>query len=262
MFDPILCYVVFSFVDSRHLGNPAAVCMLDHWLDDKDMQQIAYLNQFSETAFIVFNKEFYEIRWFTPTVEVDICGHATLAAAWVVFSTHSEIRQLIFKSNTDLIEVFKKNEWIRLKFPIYSKFEKEFINKTYRNIFGDQIINIVTYQEWILFEFRSEEEIQNYKINIQNLEQIYFKKIIITAPSKNYDFVYRFFAPKCGITEDPATGSAQCLLAPYWQNITSKNNFKSAQLSERGGVLQCFIEKDYLFIQGLAKMYLKGKIFY
>ncbi|PCJ43997.1 MAG: isomerase [Moraxellaceae bacterium] len=252
-------YQVDAFADRLFSGNPAAICPIDQWLDDNRMQAIAEENNLSETAFIVAVDDGYQIRWFTPTCEVDLCGHATLAAAHVVFEFLGETSNSVcFHSNSGKLFVNKEADRLTLNFPTSSYTA---IQTPQTLIHGLGKVPIATYYaDDYLAIFQSEEDIRALTPDFSILQQLDRRGVIVTAPGNEVDFVSRFFAPNAGINEDPVTGSAHCLLTPYWANQLGKTVLHAKQLSKRGGDLTCQLNEGRVLISGRAITYLTGEI--
>lgn len=253
-------YQVDAFTKELFKGNPAAVCPLKEWLPDKLMQQIAAENNLSETAFIVPERQQYRIRWFTPALEVDLCGHATLAAAHIYFS-ELQIKQdkIVFESKSGPLLVKKANDGYIMDFPrdpIQSIPLPEIVKKALRK---EPIASFKGKSDY-LFILNNQEEVLDTEPDFALLKTLPARGIIISAVGKDVDFVSRFFAPQCGINEDPVTGSAHTTLVPYWAERLQKQQLTAKQVSERGGYLSCFLKKERVEIKGNAKTYLKGEI--
>lgn len=253
-------YQVDAFNNKIFKGNPAAVCPLTEWVSKDLMQAIAEENNLSETVFFVKNNNSFDIKWFTPTCEIDLCGHATLAAAHIIFTELSYNKNIIeFKSKSGKLTVKKDGDWYTLNFPSEEileiktplALEQAFdvpILKTYKGIWK------------LLVEFESEHIIANLKPNFYSLSKLESNGIIATSKGDSVDFVSRFFAPKIGINEDPVTGSAHTLLIPYWAKKLNKNNLNAIQLSNRVGILKCSYLKERVEMSGQAITYLKGNL--
>jgi len=252
-------YQIDAFSSCVFEGNPAAVCPLDEWLPDETMQSIAEENNLSETAFFVPKDDGFHIRWFTPASEVDLCGHATLGSAYVLFNILGYKNQAIqFDSKSGILVVTKQDDWLTLDFPkqppVYCETPKEIVEA-----FNKEPIECMMSED-IIAVFENEIDIESANPNFEQLKKLDSRGVIITAKSMRYDFVARFFAPKYGIPEDPVTGSAYTQLAPYWASKLGKQKFKAKQLSSRGGELYCEILGDRVLISGKATKYMEGKI--
>lgn len=254
-------YQVDAFTDRLFGGNPAGVCPLDNWLADEIMQKIAMENNLSETAFFVRKDNGFHIRWFTPKVEVNLCGHATLASAHVIFN-HLDYREkmISFESRSGILNVTKEGDRLILDFPA---------NKPARTALPDDFVhslNITPIQcyrgkEDYLLLYKSQQEIEALYPDFRYLEKVDARAVIVTAPGEKADFVSRFFAPRVGIDEDPVTGSAHTVLIPFWAEKLGKTEMKALQLSRRGGTLFCRLRGDRVDIGGNAVTFLKGEIF-
>ena len=250
-------YQIDAFAQNIFEGNPAAVCPLEEWIDDVIMQKIANENNLSETAFFVKEDDTYHIRWFTPTSEVDMCGHATLASAYVLFEILGYTEKVIlFNSKSGVLKVVKKNGKYQMDFPI-TEIKKCDIPDTLINAFNVKPIECYKSMDYILV-FENEQDIINAIPNLELLKNIDTRGVIITAKSQKYDFVNRMFAPKYGIDEDPVTGSAFTQLIPYWHEKLNKNTFTAKQVSQRGGEVFCTLENDKVKISGYGVKYLEA----
>ena len=255
-------YKVDSFSDNIFGGNPAAVCLIScEWPCEKLMQNIACENNLSETAFVLDNNEKLYIRWFTPTTEVSICGHATLAAAHVLFNHEGANRnELVFNSANHVLRVFKEEDMLALDFPQSDIWQIPFTENL-------DCFNFTPKECWrskdeYLLVFDNQSQIENAVCNLTKATKIDLSGFIITAKSnlQNIDFVSRYFGPKIGINEDPVTGSAHTLLVPYWQSVLCKDEFRALQLSKRGGKLFCKAKGNRTIICGKAVTFAKGEI--
>ena len=253
-------YQVDTFTNDLFKGNPAGVCPLSDWLPDEKMQAIAMENNLSETAFYVKEGDDFYIRWFTPTVEVDLCGHATLATAFVEFfilgNTNNELR---FTSKSGNLFVMKKGDQLELDFPKDNLEEIE-LTESLITPFQTKPIAAFKGKSDVLLLFGSSSEIENMTPDLHAIKTIDTRGVIVTAKGDDVDFVSRFFAPQAGIDEDPVTGSAHTTLTPFWSPKLVKNNLSAKQLSQRGGELACELVGDRVKIAGAARLYLKGEI--
>lgn len=253
-------YIVNAFSSGPFTGNPAAVCPLEQWLTDQVLQSIAAQNNLSETVFFVKDNDAYSIRWFTPTVEVPLCGHATLAAAYILFKELNYPKNEIqFHSKSGILKVIKEKDLFVLNFPS-EEFKELPITKNIKQDLGLNTIAAGIGRVFILIEVTTEAEVADANPDIQLLKKLDAAGVIITAKGTTADFVSRVFAPQSGIDEDPVTGSAHCLLIPYWAQKLNKDNLFAKQLSKRGGVLYCTYAGNRVFIGGKAELYLKGII--
>jgi PhzF family phenazine biosynthesis protein len=257
----IKLYQVDAFTDTVFHGNPAAVCILDDWLDDQLMQHIAMENNLSETAFAVHKNNQFHIRWFTPVKEVDLCGHATLATAHVLFTHHHyPHNEITFKSKRHgILKVRREGTDLTLDFPADTIKKAppppgliKSIGKKPRETWKGNTDYLLIYQ--------NEHDIRTITPNYHLLRQVNARGTIITAPGETSDFVSRFFAPQVGINEDPVTGSAHTTLIPYWAQKLKKKELSAIQLSQRQGTLKCRLTDDRVYISGKAKTYLTGEI--
>ncbi|MBL4762555.1 MAG: PhzF family phenazine biosynthesis protein [Gammaproteobacteria bacterium] len=252
-------YQVDAFAEKIFKGNPAAVCPLESWLPDEVMQLIAQENNLSETAFIVATVDGYHIRWFTPVAEVDLCGHATLAAAYVLFTSLGIKEKTIkFSSKSGELKVTKNGSFITMNFPSQPPKKCETPSAIIQ-AFDIQPLECLQAEDYVVV-YRTEEEVSAVKPNFNLLNNLNLRGVIITAESKQYDFVARYFAPKYGINEDPVTGSAYTQLVPYWSNRLSKKELHAKQLSSRGGELFCELLGNRVNIAGRAVKYMEGII--
>lgn len=254
-------YQIDAFTDRVFSGNPAAVCPLDEWLSDELLQQIAKENNLAETAFYKKQENQYQIRWFTPKVEVDLCGHATLAAAYVLFNHENFDGNVIdfYSPRSGQLTVRKQNEYLTLNFPVDS-YERIELSENLINGFDITPIKALKGKTDYVLVFENEDQIRNLKPNLQQISKLGGRGVIVTAKGDAVDFVSRFFAPQSGIDEDPVTGSAHTTLTPFWSNQLGKNELSAIQLSERTGFLKCKFLGDRVEISGQAKLYLTGEI--
>ncbi len=252
-------YQIDAFTDTPFRGNPAAVIPLETWLPDNTMQSIAEENNLSETAFFVPKDEGFHLRWFTPKTEVDLCGHATLAAAYVLFDILGHNKERIeFESKSGILTVLKKDDLLVMDLPAQTPVP---CNVPYEIVkaFDRTPIECLRSEDYIVV-FETESDILSIKPDIAYLQKLDLRGVIITAKSRQYDFVSRFFAPKHGIDEDPVTGSAHTQLIPYWARKLDKTKMKAKQVSHRGGELVCELRNDRVLISGKAVKFLEGKI--
>ncbi len=247
-------YIIDAFTDKIFSGNPAAVCVLDHFPGNDMMQSIAAENNLSETAFVVKENEHYHIRWFTPKSEIDFCGHATLAAAFVLFNFYeNEAAELEFAGQIGEFTVQRSGELIRMNFPAY---DIEHIEITDMMIEALGTIPLAAYKDRdILFVLRDEDEVRNLQPDMELISKLDGACIAVTAKGTEYDCVSRVFAPKFGITEDPVTGSTHCMIAPYWCKRLNKTNITAFQASSRTGILYCESVGDEIIVSGKAVLF-------
>jgi len=260
MDNTIIIFQVDAFTSSLFQGNPAAVCLLDEWLDETLMQSIAQENNLSETAFLVETGGKFEIRWFTPESEVDLCGHATLASAHVLFEHLRYEHEIIFNSfNSGQLNVQKEGEWLTLDFPA-DKVETATLPKGLEEALGCKAQKVFKGATDYLIILENQQAIESLEPNFHLLKKVDARGVIVSATGNEVDFVSRFFAPQVGINEDPVTGSAHTTLTPYWSGELGKNKLSALQLSKRGGKLECEMAGDRVMISGQAKTYLIGEI--
>ncbi|WP_185731491.1 PhzF family phenazine biosynthesis protein [Larkinella rosea] len=262
---PIRFYQLDAFTDQLFGGNPAAVCPLTEWLPDETMQTIAAENNLAETAFYVpVDREqgLYHIRWFTPTVEVDLCGHATLASAYVVFFLEKteEGETLSFDSRSGILKVRREEDWLILDFPTDSTHIAIQPPALETSLGGLKPIEVLKGKTDYLIVFENEQQIRDMQPDFRELATIPARGIIVTAPGNApIDFVSRFFGPQSGIDEDPVTGSAHTTLIPYWAEKLGKTELTARQISKRGGFLKCKLLHERVEIGGQVKLYLTGE---
>ncbi len=253
-------YQIDAFTDHVFSGNPAAVCPLDNWLDDAVLQNIAAENNLAETAYFVKTDQGFHIRWFTPKTEVDLCGHATLASAYVIFNfLNFHDHSISFQSRSGLLSVTKSNDWYTLNFP-GDKIQKKEMTSDLIEGFNMKPMEAYQGSTDIMLVFSSQQDIENIKPDFSKIAVLPCRGVIITAPGTNNDFVSRFFAPQSGIDEDPVTGSAHTTLTPYWSKRLGKTELTAQQVSPRGGYLKCKLLDDRVEISGQGAFYLSGEI--
>jgi len=252
-------YQVDAFARRAFEGNPAAVCPLDAWLPDTVMQSIAAENNLSETAFFVPEEDRFSIRWFTPATEVDLCGHATLASAFVLFECEGYQQQRIrFDSRSGELFVSRDGDLLVLDFPAQPPKSSETPDEVLA-AFDAKPVECLRSSDLIVI-YDDEAFVRSVTPDIEKLKAVDSRGIIISAASAEYDFVARFFGPHVGIDEDPVTGSAYTQLVPYWAEKTGKTRFHAKQVSDRGGELICELAGDRVLIGGRAVKYLEGLI--
>lgn len=254
-------YQVDAFTNKVFGGNPAAVCPLQDWIPASIMQSIAAENNLAETAFFVKKNEVYEIRWFMPHDEIDLCGHATLASAYVIFNyLEPELNSINFSSQSGLLKAQKTEGGnIRLDFPSRTP-NKIDIPKEIYVAFNHKPIEALANRDLILL-FKNEEQIRALEYDLSFLKELPYLCIVPTARGNNVDFVSRVFDANATMPEDPVTGSAHSSLIPYWSKKLNKKQLVAKQLSEREGDLRCELVQDRVYIAGQAVLYLKGKIY-
>lgn len=256
-------YKVDAFTSQLFGGNPAAVCPLDTWLPDDLMQRLAMENNLSETAFIVLQNDHYYIRWFTPATEVKLCGHATLAAAHIIFSELNHTNDTIhFDCLSGALTVTKMNGGkLTLDFPANPPQPvNEIPGGLFEGLGIEQALVYNTSFDYMVV-LPSQKEIEQLNPDFKTLAQVKARGVITTAKGDNADFVSRCFYPQSGIDEDPVTGSAHTIMVPYWAYALNKNTLNAIQLSKRKGVLDCELKGDRVLMSGNAVTYLKGEYF-
>jgi len=255
----IKIFQVDAFTSKLFGGNPAAICPLEEWIPDIKMQQIAFENNLSETGFFVPEDDFFRLRWFTPITEVDLCGHATLAAAYVLFNHLGYKEKTIrFKTRSGILSVSQNDELLTMNFPSTDLIK---VDTPPDLIEGLGYEPVATYQsDDLLALYDSEEMVARLDPDFMKLSELSARGIIVTAKGNSVDFVSRFFAPAVGINEDPVTGSAHTKLTPFWASRLGKNELTAVQLSERKGELKCKYLGDRVEISGKAVTYLVGEI--
>ena len=260
-------HIIDVFTDKLFGGNPAGVCLLDRWLPDDILQNIAAENNLSETAFLVKQDGYYDLRWFTPAIEIDLCGHATIAGAFVLFEEiEKAANEIKFSTLSGIMTVIRENGLLFLDFParpvspcpMYPAFEKAF---------GVRPVEVFKAVDFLVL-IENEEALRTINPDFLLLKQLKSEAkldgdsfgIIITAKGNDCDFVSRFFAPNAGIDEDPVTGRAHCSLIPFWKERLGKSSMTARQLSKRGGMLFCEDRNERVRIGGKAVRYLRGDI--
>src|SRR5262245_6029034 len=252
-------FQIDAFAEAPFEGNPAAVCPLDDWLPDELLQSIAQENNLSETAFYVPQDGHYELRWFTPVREVDLCGHATLAAAHVLLQSNGPAQSSVtFQSRSGPLRVFREEDRLTLDFPAQPGVACE-VPAPLVQALGATPLAFYRAMDYMAV-FETEEQITKLAPDFTRLKVLDLRGVIVTAPGRTSDFVSRFFAPNYGVDEDPVTGSAHCTLAPYWAQRLGKSSMLARQLSKRTGTLRCRVEGERVFISGRTVAYLEGTI--
>ena len=256
-------FQVDAFTNQPFAGNPAAVCILPQLSEDRWMQNVASEMNLSETAFLSKQADGFNLRWFTPVKEVDLCGHATLASAYVLWETgylqlDEEAR---FHTRSGLLTAKRKGEWIELNFPAIVPIPADPSPELIQAL-GTTPKYVGKNQMDYLLELDSEETLRNLKPDFSLLKTLSVRGVIVTskATSSSYDFVSRFFAPSVGIDEDPVTGSAHCCLGPFWRDRTGKDDFIAYQASARGGTIKVSCHGDRVLLSGQAVLVLRGEL--
>jgi PhzF family phenazine biosynthesis protein len=255
-------YQIDAFANAVFEGNPAAVCILDNWLDAGLMQRIAAENNLAETAFAVKRAADYEIRWFTPTTEVALCGHATLATAYVLFHYYNYQNDKLpfYSQQSGLLSVTKNKDMLTLDFP------KDIVKKVPAppgiiDAFHKKPLEVYKGKTDYLLLYETQKDIEACDPNLYILKKSDARGVIITAVGDEVDFVSRFFAPGSGVDEDPVTGSAHTTLTPFWSQRLGKTTLRAQQLSQRKGELLCELAGERVKISGKAVPYLTGEIY-
>jgi PhzF family phenazine biosynthesis protein len=253
-------YQVDAFTDKIFGGNPAAVCPLEKWIPAAAMQAIAMENNLSETAFFVRKGSVFKIRWFTPAIEVDLCGHATLASAHVIFKHLGHAKpQITFLSKSGELKASLKKDLIYLDFPAYDPIPVGSPPAALLKGLGKKPKEVLKGRDYLAV-FKTEADILALQPDFAELNKLDCLGIIATAEGDKSDFVSRFFAPRAGILEDPVTGSAHTLLIPFWAKCFHKKKLHAFQLSKRRGELFCELQGKRVLIGGHARTFLKGTI--
>ena len=243
-------FIVDAFTDTVFKGNPAAVCLLDEWLSDNTLQNIAKENNLSETAFTVKKNGYYDLRWFTPGGEIDLCGHATLATAFVLFQfKEKEAENLTFATQSGELVVTKKAEYYELNFPVYSMHQVPVTSEM------EEAIGVRPLEAWI------GNDVISATPDFDKVKALDGLLLNITAKGSKYDTVTRSFAPKLSIKEDPVCGSGHCHVIPLWAKKLGQEEFRAYQASKRSGHLICRLEGDRLYLAGKAALYSRGEIY-
>ncbi len=257
----IKIYQVDAFADKLFAGNPAAVCPLGSWLPDTTLQNIAMENNLAETAFYVNEPSGHRIRWFTPAIEVDLCGHATLAAAFVLFNQEGYKGNMItFNSRSGKLTVTRKGELLTLNFPVDTPAETTLPENLAKSLNIQPKKTLLGKSDYMLV-FDSESQIKALSPDFGLMAKVEARGVIATAKGDHVDFVSRFFAPRAGVNEDPVTGSAHTTLIPYWTKVLGRMEMRAVQCSSRGGNLTCVLKGDRVEIGGQAKLFMIGMAF-
>ncbi len=256
-------HIIDAFTDTPFRGNPAAVIFGDHWLPDDLMQAIATENNLSETAFVVPNEHgVFGIRWFSPITEIEFCGHATLASAYVYFTAHPEQNSMRFhaKAVGELQVLHRDDGFIQMRFP---RRAPQVLHEVPPALVDG--LSVPPKEVWLNEQayfaiYEKEESVLNIAPHMQALKRLAPYDVVVTAPGKRFDFVSRYFWPANGGEEDPVTGSIHAGLAPFWAGRLGKNTLNAFQASARGGNVHCEVADDHVLICGKARPYLKGHI--
>lgn len=256
-------YQIDAFTNEKFKGNPAAVIILEEWLEDSIMQLIAIENNLSETAFAKkCDESSYEIRWFSPITEIDFCGHATLATAFVLFQEDNLLNEVTFiaKAVGSLKVTKLEDGYIQMIFPNRKPTIVENIPDELINGLSIKPKDVLVNQQTYFIVYPNEEDIYNIEVNLEEIKKLAPLDVTITAKSETYDFISRYFWPANGGIEDPVTGSMHTGAAPLWAERLNKNDLIAYQASQRGGILKCKVSDEQVVILGQAVLYLEGYI--
>jgi len=254
----IRLYQVDAFTDKLFHGNPAAVCLLQDWLNDELMQAVALENNLSETAFLVENENGYHIRWFSPNGEIDLCGHATLAAAFILFEQNQTLKSLTFSSLSGPLKVSLKDSMIELDFPLLQ--HEQLPNFVLEELINETIIaSYCSPKDWLIV-VEDEDTVKRVQVDQSRLLSHEMRGLIVSAKGVDVDFYSRCFYPKHNIPEDPVTGSAHCLLLPVWAERLGKSSFIARQGLNRQGTLYCQLTDRRVLLKGECRRCLEGVI--
>ena len=260
-------YVIDVFTDKAFGGNPAGVCLLEEWLPDETLQNIGMENNLSETAFLVKRDGYYDLRWFTPMIEVDLCGHATMGSAFVLFNfIETAASALSFSTQSGTLTVARDGDTLRMNLPSRPAIPAPKYESVANSLHTGEFDMYKSAD--LMVVLGSEEDVKGVKPDFEVLKNVKAEAgipddnfgIIVTAPGSDCDFVSRFFAPNCGVDEDPVTGRAHCVLTPYWSKRLKKSSMTARQLSKRGGFLWCEDNGERVTIGGKAVLYMSGEI--
>lgn len=255
-------YQIDAFTSEVFGGNPAAVVPLSTWISDEYLQKIAQENNLSETAFFVEEGDGYRLRWFTPSVEVDLCGHATLASAYVLFFILDYPEEVLkFYTRSGVLTVKKIGTWLEMDFPAVITTDTHEQIRLVEESLGCPIVELRQAGWDLLALVDTEEEVRAIQPNFNLIAQLPARGLVCSARGKEVDFVSRFFGPQVGVPEDPVTGSAHTYLAPYWAQVLGKDQLIARQISHRPGELQLQVVSDRVLIRGNCKIFMEGKIY-
>jgi len=259
---PLQVFHVGAFAAKPFTGNPAAVCPLVEWLDDNWLRAVSAENNLSETAFFVPREDHYELRWFTPRCEVKLCGHATLASAFVLIDILKMKRDSVrFETRfSGPLTVVREGAFYAMDFPALAPWACAAPPLALIEGLGDAPAAVVQIEDNYFAVYEREEDVRRIRPDFRLLEKLHPAGVAITAPGNDADFVSRYFAPSYGIPEDPVTGSTHCSLAPYWGERLGKTSLHARQVSERGGELWCEVKRERVIIKGRAVLTLRGEL--
>ncbi|MEL6537456.1 MAG: PhzF family phenazine biosynthesis isomerase [Bacteroidota bacterium] len=255
-------FQVDSFTEKPFRGNPAGVCFLEGKLDDTTQQSIALEMNLSETAFVEPEGEGYRLRWFTPTAEVDLCGHATLASAHILFSEGHVAQEdtIQFQTRAGELKVHKEKEMLVMDFPARPSAGMPILEEFEEMFPGSEIVAAARDKYNLILEMPTEAVVRKASPNMEAIAEHSDQGVIITAEGNRYDFVSRFFGPNVGVPEDPVTGSAHCQLGPYWAKKLEKTSFRAFQASARGGEIGVEVKEDRCLLKGYAVTVFQGEL--
>jgi len=259
---PLPVFHVDAFTAQRFRGNPAAVCPLTGWLDDDVLRAVAAENNLSEKAFFVSRGDDYDLRWFTPRCEVKLCGHATLASAFVVLQILEPARDSVrFETRfRGAVTVCRDGDLLAMDFPLLAPWACPNPPAALIEGLGVLPATVVQIEDDYFAVYEREDEVRRIRPDFRVLEKLHPAGVAVTAPGRDADFVSRFFAPSYGIPEDPVTGSTHCSLAPYWGQVLGKTSLHARQISQRGGELWCEVEREREILKGNAVLTLRGEL--
>jgi PhzF family phenazine biosynthesis protein len=259
---PLQVFQVDAFTAKPFAGNPAAVCPLAEWLDDELLRAVAAENNLSETAYFVPRGDHYELRWFTPRCEVKLCGHATLASAFVLLQVLGAKRDSVrFETRfSGALTVSRDGDLLAMDFPALIPWACATPPAALMEGLGVAPATVVQIEDNYFAVYEREEDIRRIRPDFHLLEKLHPAGVAITAPGNDADFVSRYFAPSYGIPEDPVTGSTHCSLAPYWAQRLGKTKLHARQVSERGGEMWCEVKGDRVILKGNAVLVLRGEL--
>ena len=252
-------FVADAFADDLFKGNPAGICILNKWPGDSLLLNIAMENNLSETAFVLKNGDSYDLRWFTPTSEIDLCGHATLAAAFIVMSFYEKNSDSVaFNTKSGCLPVIKKNDLYEMDFPVF-KLKPVPVSAKMEEVIGHKPLEAWLGRDLVCV-LENEDLVRKAAVNIEKAAELDGLLLHITAKGKSHDCVSRTFGPKLGLSEDPVCGSGHCHIVPLWFKKLGKSSIVAYQASKRGGTLYCESYGERIKISGKAKLYLEGEI--
>lgn len=252
-------YVVDAFTDKVFHGNQAAVCVLDEWPSEELMMNITKENNFSETAFTVKTRDKYHLRWFTPGGEIDLCGHATLGTAYVLFRFYEQSSdRLVFSTLSGDLIVTKKGDLLEMEFPAY-KLNPVPVTDEMTDALGVRPVKAFMGRD-LLCVLDNAADVRELKPDLEKVKKLDGLLLQVTAPGDDTDCISRSFAPKLNVAEDPVCGSGHCHIIPYWADTTGKDDLVAYQASKRGGILYCHMEGDKIFMAGKVVLYSIGEL--